>query len=81
MPQRVDEERPMTASTINRASVVAGGTAALASATEVVNTVSGFKSSLESLGQWIVPVLLAVTVAAAAYAVYQRVKQREEGWA
>ena len=30
MPQAVDAERPMTASTINRASVVAGGTAAVA---------------------------------------------------
>ena len=40
MPQQVDEERPMTASTINRAGVVAGGTAAVATVAETARPVA-----------------------------------------
>ena len=81
MPQRVEPERPMTQSSIVRASTVAGGTAALAGVAETVNTVSSIKYGLDSLGSWMVPLLLLVTVAAVGWAIYERLKQRREGWA
>lgn len=81
MPQSVDAERPMTESSINRAGVVAGGTAAVASVSEVARTVSEVKFSLQSLGDWLVPALLVVTIAAVGYMVYERMKQRKGGWA
>ena len=40
MPQAVDAERPMRASTINRAGVAAGGTAVVATVAETARTVS-----------------------------------------
>ncbi len=79
--QQVEPERPMTQSTINKASVVAGGTAAVAAASETVNTISNLKMGVDSLGDWLVPILLIVTVAAAGWAIYERLRQRREGWA
>lgn len=81
MPQRVDNERPMTASTINRASVVAGGTATVAAVTETINTVNGLKHGVSELGDWLVPALLVCVVALAGYIVWERVKIRRQGWA
>lgn len=81
MPQAIDPETPMTSSTINRASVVAGGTAAIASATEVVNTVNGLKYGLDGLGNWLVPALLVLVVGLCGYVVWQRFQQRKGGWA
>lgn len=81
MPQAIEPERPMTASTINRASVVAGGTATIAATTEVINTVNGLKNGVESLGSWLVPALLVAVVGLCAYVVYERVRQRKEGFA
>lgn len=81
MPQRVDEERPMTASTINRAGVVAGGTAAVATVAETARTVADVKYSVASLGDWLVPILLLAVVGLCGYIVWERVKQRRGGWA
>ena len=81
MPQRVDPERSLTESQIVRASTVAGGTAALAATADVINTVGNIKYGLESLGTWLVPLLLLVTVAAVGWVAYERFKQRKEGWA
>lgn len=81
MPQAVEPERPMTQSSIVRASTVAGGTAALAGVAETVNTVSSIKYGLTSLGNWLVPILMLVTVAAVGWAIYERLRQRKEGWA
>lgn len=81
MPQRVDEERPMTQSTINRAGVVAGGSAAVATVAETARTVSDIKLSLSSLGDWLVPALLVITMMACAYLIYERYQQRKGGWA
>lgn len=77
----IEPERPMTQSSIVRASTVAGGTAALAGVAETVNTVSSIKYGLTSLGNWLVPILLLVTVAAVGWAIYERLRQRKEGWA
>ena len=81
MPQLVEPERPMTASTINRASVAAGTTATLAAAGEALQTVQGVRYGLQGLEDWIVPALLVVVVALCGYIIWERVNQRKGGWA
>ena len=81
MPQLVEPERPMTASTINRASVAAGTTATLAAAGEALQTVQGVRYGLAGLEDWLVPGLLVVVVALCGYIVWERVNQRKGGWA
>ena len=81
MPQRIEEERPMHESTINRASVVAGGTATVAAVSETINAVNEVKFGVSQLGDWLVPALLVCVVALAGYIVWERIKQRKDGWA
>lgn len=81
MPQAVEPERPMTASTINRASMAAGTTATLAAAGEVLQTVQGVRYGLAGLEDWLVPGLLVVVAALCGYIVWERVNQRKGGWA
>ena len=81
MPQVVEPERPMAASTINRAGVVAGGTAAVATVAETVSTVSSVKRGVEDLGSWLAPLLLLAVVGLCGYIVWERIKQRRGGWA
>ena len=81
MPQRIDPESTMTESPINRAGVVAGGTAAVATVAETARTVADVKYSTQALGDWLVPVLLIVVVALCGFMVWQRIRQRREGWA
>ena len=80
LPQAIEPERPMTASTINRASVVAGGTATVAAVTETVQAVNGLKHGVSELGDWLVPALLVCVVALAGYIVWERIKMRRQGW-
>jgi len=80
MPQAVEPERPVTASTINRAGVAAGGTAAVATVAETARTVGDIKSSADSLGSWLLPVLLVAVAGLCAYIVWERVRVRREGW-
>jgi lysozyme len=80
MPQQVDPERPMTASTINRASIAAGGTTALAATIEVAHQVNTVKSLTEDLGTWLVPGLLVLVLALLGYIVWERVNMRRQGW-
>ena len=68
-------------SPINRAGVVAGGTAAVATVSETARTLADVKSSTQSLGDWLLPVLLLCVVGLCAYVVWQRVSQRRGGWA
>lgn len=81
MPQTVDGESSMAASPINRAGVVAGGTAAVATVAETARTISDVKYSLASLGDWLVPILLVCVVGLCGYIVWQRWNQRKLGWA
>jgi lysozyme len=81
MPQSIDHETPMTASTINRASVVAGGTATLAAVSETFHAVNQVKSEVGALGDWLLPVLLVAVVGLCGYVVWQRIQQRKGGWA
>ena len=84
MPQTVDPESTMPQSPINRASVIAGGTAGVATVAETLRTVRDAKDSasglMDGLGPWVVPVMLAIVVGLCVYIVTQRVKQRREGW-
>jgi lysozyme len=79
--QQVEPERPMSQSQITRAGAVAGGTAAIATVAETLSVVNSVKSGVEGLGQWLVPLLMIVSVAAVGWAVYERYRQRKEGWA
>lgn len=81
MPQSIDHETPMTASTINRASVVAGGTATLAAVSETIHAVNQVKSEVVGLGDWLMPALLLAVVGLCGYVVWQRIQQRKGGWA
>ena len=80
-PQQVDPESKMSESPINRAGVVAGGTAAVATVAETARTIADVKYSTQSLGDWLVPVLLIVVIALCGFMVWERVKQRKGGWA
>jgi lysozyme len=80
MPQAVEPERPMTASTINRASVAAGTTATLAAAGEALQAAQGVRSGMQGLEGWVVPALLVVVVALCGYIVWERVNARRQGW-
>jgi lysozyme len=75
MPQQIDHESSMAGSAINRAATVAGTTAA------TVGAVSQIKTSVGELQGWIVPMLCIAVVALAGYIVWQRWRQRREGWA
>lgn len=81
MPQAVEPETGMTGSTINRASAIAGGAASVAAVSEVLTAVNQVKSGVEALEAWLVPVLLVAVVGLCAYIIWQRLKQRKEGWA
>ena len=81
MPQRIDSESSMTASPINRASVIAGGTATVAAVSEITKTISEIKVNTESLGNWILPILLLCVVGLCGFTIWQRIKQRRSGWA
>ena len=81
LPQAVEPESQLTASPINRASVIAGSTAALASANEILKAVADVKSGVAGLGEWLLPVALIAIVVACGFVVYTRYKQRKNGWA
>lgn len=81
MPQQVDQESSPAQSPINRAGVVAGGTAAVATVAEVMRTISDMKDSVVSMGAWIIPALLVAVVVLCGYVVWNRMKQRHGGWA
>lgn len=79
IPQSVEEEKPMLNSTINRGSILAGGTALTAGTLESLQTANMFKDQLQSLGEYAVPLMCFAVVVFAGYTIYQRFKQRSEG--
>lgn len=81
MPHEVEPERSMASSEINRAAAVTGGTAAVATVAEMARGVADVKYSADSLGEWLVPILMVVVVALCGYIIWQRVTQRKRGWA
>ena len=81
MPQTVDSESHLAESPINRASVIAGGTAALASTNEIITAITDVKDGVAGLGEWLLPVALVAIVIACGYVIYTRWLQRRAGWA
>ena len=81
LPQAVEPESKLTASPINKASIIAGASAIAAGATEIKNAIIAVKAGVASLGDWLVPALLVAVVLACGFVVYQRFRQRKFGWA
>ena len=68
-------------STINRAAVVGGATTSVVAVSEVSRAVSDIKDNVATLQDWYIPILLIAVVALCGYIIWQRRKQRKEGWA
>jgi len=79
MPQAVAEPVSLAASNINKSAIIGGASAAVAGATQVIDTVNSFKTSVTSLGNWLLPILCLVVVLAAGWTIYERVKLRKTG--
>ena len=75
MPQVVDPPKPMTSST----TVIAGGTAAIATATQIADAVGKLKGSVSGLEAWLIPTLAVVALIAIGYVIYERYQNRERG--
>lgn len=80
MPQNVEGERPMTASSINRTATIAGGTATISAVAEVARTTSDLKYNVTQLGDWILPIALIVIAGLCGYIIWERYNQRKKGW-
>lgn len=81
MPQAVVPESAPQQSPINRASVVAGGSAAVATVAETARSMADIKQAAGDMGDWLVPILLVIIIAAVGYIAWQRYQQRKGGWA
>jgi lysozyme len=75
MPQGVDAPKPMTSST----TVIAGGTAAIATVTQIATQVTQLKDSVAGLGNWLIPALAVVALIAIGYVIYERFRNRARG--
>lgn len=78
MPQRIDPETSLRRSPIIQGASAAGGLSALGLAAEGASAVGTIRYHL---GDWLPYVALAAVIGIAAWLIYQRVKQRREGWA
>ena len=84
MPQTIDPESKLTASPINRASVVAGVTTGAATITQILNAIAdaGDASQRALSGHGLLlPVLGVVALLSIGYVVWNRWVQRKQGWA
>jgi lysozyme len=79
MPQAVEPPKTQATSTINQAQIIAGGTAAVATVTQVIDQINAIKTSTDSLGSWLLPVLLIVIVLAAGYTLWARHQHAQQG--
>lgn len=75
MAQAVDAPKPLTSST----TMIAGGTAAIATATQVLDSVSKFKSGVADVGDWFLPALAIVALIAIGWVLYERYQNRKRG--
>lgn len=75
MPQAVDPESSLARSPIV---TVTTGTATIGVAAEAAR---GVKDIRDSLGEWLPFAIVAALIGAAAFVVWQRIKQRRGGWA
>lgn len=77
----VEPERPMRSSEINQAATVGGVSIGAAGVSEGVRYARDIKENLETFGEGIPLILLVVGACAFGYMMYQRYRQRKEGWA
>ena len=75
-PESTPEQSP-----INRAAVAGGTAATVATVAETARAVADIKDNVMELKDWFVPILLVAVVVLCGYIIYQRRKQRKEGWA
>lgn len=75
MPQAVDAPKPMTSST----TVIAAGTAALATVTQITDAIGKLRGSVDGMGGWMIPALAVLALAAMGYVIYERYQQRSRG--
>ena len=75
MPQVVAPPNTMTEST----TMIAGGTAALATMTQIAEQIGKFKDGINGVGNWLIPSLLVITLVAVGWVIYERVQNRNRG--
>lgn len=75
MPQEIDPPKPMA----NSSTVIAGGTAALATTSQILQQVETVKYSTDALQGWLTPLLAVVALLAIGYIIYERFRSRERG--
>ena len=75
MPQKIDPEKPMATST----TVIAGSTAAIATATQIADAVGKLKGSVSGLGDWFMPAVAVVALVAIGWVLYERYQNRARG--
>ena len=75
MPQEVTPEKPLSDST----TIIAGGTAGLATMTQIAEQIGKFKDGIDGVGNWLVPSLLVITLIAVGWVIYERFKNRSRG--
>lgn len=81
MPVYVAPQKPMASST----TVIAGGTAALATTTQVIDQVTTLRTSTAALtdgfGPWVMPAIGVIALLAALYVIWARFQTRNNGQA
>jgi lysozyme len=75
MPQKIDQPKSLTSST----TVIAGGTAAIATGTQVIDQVNTLQASVHGLGDWLLPAVAIAGLLAAGYVIYERIQTRARG--
>ena len=74
-PQVVAPEKPVATST----TVIAGSTAAIATATQIADAVGKLKGSVSVLGDWMMPAVAVVALVAIGWVLYERYQNRARG--
>ena len=74
-------ERPVRKSEINTAATIGGASVTVAATAEAVKSVKDINDSISDIASWLPLALLFAAVVCFAVIMYQRNKQRKEGWA
>lgn len=81
MPQSVDDEKPMTRSTIATAGTATAAVSTVSVVAQVSQEVRTIKDSIGDILPWVVMAAAVVAIGLGAFAVWERIKQRRGGWA
>lgn len=81
MPQKIDEEKPLSRSSVVSVSTVTAGTSTIALVSESSRMLNDVKENSKSLfGEYFPLVALVIVIAACGYMIYNRFQSRNEGW-